>query len=59
MRVWQCVTVSAVSLHHVRVGGDGRHCPDPSMGLPETTQRRHSRGAQQEAGQQGSHHSNT
>lgn len=59
MRVWQCVTVSAVSFHHVRIGGDGRHCPDPSMGLPETTQQRDSRGAQQEAGQQGSYHSNT
>lgn len=43
----------AVSLHHVRVGGDGRHGPDPPVGLPQATQRGYSRGAQQEAGQQG------
>lgn len=43
--------------HHVRVGGDGRHRPDPSVELPEATQRGHSRGAEQETGQQGVPHS--
>lgn len=38
---------------HVCVGGDGRYCPDRSVGLPETDQWSHSRGTQQETSQQG------
>lgn len=40
---------------HVRVGGDGGHGPDRSVGFPQTHERGRGRGAQQEAGQQGLH----
>lgn len=53
VRVCVCPQSDSSTLHHVRVGGDGRHGQDPSVELPETTERRYSRGAKQEAGQQG------
>lgn len=49
--------VCKAAWRHVCVGGDGRHRPHLSVGLSETAQWSHSRGTEQETGQQGLHHS--